>query len=239
MIWLIIILVIIVVSFILALRSMRTYKEVPTTKFPYGIFLIKNEELLLENGVMNKLYDFCVESNAIISLERLFNGNEKALVLYAPQNVGQFVSELALLEIEDYLLKAPKSPQKKVLIDEAVVWSIKPKNESDLVIKPGFLKDLNLEPSQNFFWQIIMVAAKQKFHFQINIRAAILESDVHKKIELAKFISKHIADESSLERNSKSSDSIALLFMEYQKRIITPSEAEGFVLSSQTLKQLL
>jgi len=239
MIWLIIILAIIVVSFFLALRSMRTYKEVPTTKVPYGLFLIKNEQLLLENGVMNKIYDFCLESNAIISLERLFNGNEKALVLYAPQNVGQFVPELSLLEIEDYLLKAPKTPQKKVLIDEAVVWSIKPKNEANITVKPSFLKELHLEQSQNFFWQIIMVASKQKFHFQVNIRAAIVESDVNKKVELAKLINKHIAEESSLERNSQSSDSIGLLFEEYQKRIITPSEAEGFVLSTQTIKQLL
>jgi len=236
MIWLIIILAIIVVSFFLAIRSMRTYKEIPTTKYPYGVFLIQNESLVFEDGILNKLYEFCSQSNAIVSLERLFNGPQKALVLFAPQNIGQYIPELALLEIEDYLAK---NTSKTIDKNNAVVWSIKPKDESKLILKSEFMKNIQLEEKQNFFWQIIMTAAKEDFHFQVNIRAMIIDPEVQKRVELAKTINSYITEFSSLEKNPKSSDSITLLFDEYQKRVITPSEAEGFILSSQTIKQLL
>lgn len=239
MIWLIIILAIVIVSFILALRSMKSYKEIPTTKYQYGLFLIKNESLIFENGILHKLYEFCAESNSIISLERLFNGDQKALVLYAPQNINQFVSELELLEIEDYLIKAPKSPHQKVLVNDAVVWTIKPKNEAELTLQPNFMKDLILDQNQNFFWQIVMTASKQNFNFQVNIRTMIVDPDTQKRIDLAKKINQYISDFSSLQKNPKASDSMSLLFDEYQKRIISPSEAENFVLSTQTIKQLL
>lgn len=236
MIWLIIILAIVIVSFVLAIRSMRTYKEIPTTKYPYGVFLIQNESLVLENGILNKLYEFCAQSNAIVSLERLFNGSQKALVLFAPQNIGQFIPELALLEIEDYLTK---NTSQSITKNNAVVWSIKPKDESALILKPEFMKNVQLNSNQNFFWQIIMTAAKKDFHFQVNIKSMIIDPDVQKRVELAKTINSYITEFSSLEKKQKSSDSITLLFDEYQKRVITPSEAEGFVLSTQTIKQLL
>ena len=237
MIWIIIILGIIVVSFFLALRSMKNYQEVPTTKFPYGVFLIRNESLVLENETLNELYKFCLESNAIIALERLWKGSQKAMVLFAPQNIGQFMPDLELLEIEDYVEKEAKGHQKKASVDEVIVWSYDPKNENDLSIPETFLKDLNIEPEQNVFWQIVLNATKKENHFQLNSRVMVVESDVHKRIELAKKIDQYISGNLGLKKK-ESKDTISILFDNYKKRVLVPAEVEGFILSTQTIKKL-
>jgi hypothetical protein len=237
MIWIIIILAIIIISFILALRSMKNYQEVPTTKFPYGVFLIRNENFVLQNGTLNELYKFCLEANAIISIERLWKGSQKALVLYAPQNIGQFLPELELLEIEDYIEKEAKDNQKKASVDEVIVWNYHPKNEQELTIPETFLKDLQFNQDQNVFWQIVLNATKKENHFQLNCRVMVVEPDVHKRIELAKRIDQYIFNTLGLKKK-ETKDSISVLFDNYKKRVLVPVEVEGFVLSTQTIKKL-
>lgn len=235
MIWIIIILVIVIVSFFLALRSMRNFQEIPTSKFPYSIYLIRNEHLL-QNGVLNKLYDFCNESNAVISIERLLKGTQKALVLYAPQNVGQFVPELELLEIEDYIEKEAKGDQKKTSVDEVITWGYYP--ASELNIHELFLKDVTIEDTQNIFFQLILNATKRENHFQLNLRVMVADDNVHKRVELARMTDQYISNALGLKRK-ETKESIAVLFENFKKRVLIPAEVEGFVVSTQTIKKLI
>ncbi len=238
MIWLIIIVVILILSFFLALRSMKGYQDVPPSKFPYGLFLIRNEELVHQNGVLNKLYSFGLEANAIISLEKLFKGGEHALVLFAPQNVVQFLPELELLEIEDYVDKKVKNGQKKASVDEVICWSLRPKSEVEISIPPDFLNNFSLEENEQLFWQLVLMSHKKENHFQVNIRVMIVESEMHKRIDIAKKLDQYLQQTANLHKK-ETNESIMAIFSSYQRRALIPSEVEGFVLSSQKIKELL
>jgi hypothetical protein len=237
MLWLLIIVVIIIISFLLALRSMRNYQEIPPARFSYGLYLICNSDQL-QNGVLNKLYAFGLESNAQISIEKLFKGGESAIVIYAPHNIGQFVPELELLEIEDYLEREAKSGNKKASVDEVIVWSLQPKSEVELEIPPDFLKDFPLEQNQQLFWQLVLASYRKEHHFQVNIRVMVADHDTHQRIELAKNVDQYLEKTVNLHKK-ETNQSISLLFDRYQKRALTPSEIEGFILSSQKVKELL
>lgn len=238
MIWLLIIAAIIVISFILALRSMKNYQEIPPQRYPYGVFLLQNPNQL-QNDMLAKLYDFCTQANAIISLEKLFKGPQNAIVLFAPQNILQYIPELELLEIEDYLTKdgRPDGP-KKASVDEVILWSLLPKNESELPVPQSFLENILLEDTQQLFWQLVLAAHKRVQHFQVNIRVMVVDSDVHKRIELAKKVENYIRDNLKLTKK-EANQSMAALYISYQKRALIPSEIEGFVLSTQKIKELI
>ncbi len=238
MIWLLVIAGIIVVSFILALRSMKNYQEIPPSRYPYGIFLIQNPQNL-QNGVLNKLYDFSLEANAIVSLEKLYKGSEFAIVIFAPHNIIQFIPELELLEIEDYLQKDDKTNDpKKASVDEIIVWSLNPKNEAEIEIPQTFLADFVLEESQQLFWQLVLAPHKKEQHFQVNIRVMVVDGDVHKRIELARNLSNYLQTSTNLTKK-ESTHSLSSLYNSYQKRALIPSEIEGFVLSTQKIKELI
>ncbi len=102
-IWVILADLVIIASFALALKSMSDYKERPANfKEAYGLFLIQNPGGL-KVELLTRLHNLLIKKRFIISLERLYKGDKRALVIYGPNSVLSAISsELGLLELEDY-----------------------------------------------------------------------------------------------------------------------------------------
>ncbi|EKD84968.1 MAG: hypothetical protein ACD_38C00123G0003, partial [uncultured bacterium] len=85
--WLILFLLIIGISFILAFRSMKDYQEIPkASKVEYGLFLIRRTDSF-DAGVLGSIGKFMLDNSLIISLERLFKGNKAALTIFGPKEI--------------------------------------------------------------------------------------------------------------------------------------------------------
>ncbi len=98
--WLIILFILVIlISFFLALYSMKDFLIKPEGKSGYGVYLVRNLgnfniqslNLILENILKKDL----------ISFERLFKDRESALVIFGPSSLLKF-KDLNLLELEDY-----------------------------------------------------------------------------------------------------------------------------------------
>src|SRR3990167_440594 len=102
LIWAILFLVVMGVSFVLAFRSMSDYREVPAPSVPFSVFLVGNPQALTL-GNLQKLGEAFIKGKFIFSFERLFKGPKRALVVFGPVDVLQpFSQSLGLTEIEDY-----------------------------------------------------------------------------------------------------------------------------------------
>lgn len=100
--WFVIVIIVLAVSFFLAMRSMSNYQYTPkTSSRSSSLFLIQAENVLTAE-IMDQLYGQ-LRATEIISLERLFKGSKRALVIYGPEEViKQFLNTLQPLELEDY-----------------------------------------------------------------------------------------------------------------------------------------
>lgn len=180
-IWLMLFLLIIGISFILALRSMKDYQEIPKdSKVEYGLFLIRQTENF-DASILDSIGKLILEGSLIISLERLFKGKKVALTIFGPKNIlDKFREGLNLLELEDYTLDLDS---KNVSIWEVgVKGAVKPNLDSP----NNIFKSLSeLGDEDQFFWQVVLGAKKVKdnLSFQTQIRAVVYCQDpVRKKI---------------------------------------------------------
>lgn len=93
---------VILISFFLALNSMRIFEMKPNSKFEHGLFLIRNPGYLTPE-VLSSIFADLSKMDLLISFERLFKGLESALVVFGPKVVLLKHQEaLNLLELEDY-----------------------------------------------------------------------------------------------------------------------------------------
>lgn len=147
--WLLLFLLIVAISFILAYQSMKDFREVPGIE--NSVFLIR-EIHALTNRFLESLYESTKEEGDIISLERLVKGTQSALVIFGPKNIlQQYITQLNLLELEDYTKVDPK----KISIWEMVVKDRSIFETEDFEI----LKNLpSLEKDEQLWWQVILKA---------------------------------------------------------------------------------
>ena len=168
--WLVLFLIIITVSFILAFQSMRDFVERPVnTGEEYGLFLIRSPDGLTVE-LLNSLHSQLVKKSRIISLEKLFKGRKSALVVFGPKKVLMpFGQNLNLLELEDYT---------KINNGHFHIWEMglkrfsKSFNGQVLTNMPAFKED------EQFWWQLVLQNAHRgpkKFAGQI--RAVLSSSD--------------------------------------------------------------
>lgn len=171
--WLLLFLLIIGISFILAFRSMKDYQEIPQkTNVDYGLFLvrqIKNFDAKLLDSIRQEV----LAQEAIVSFERLFKGRQTALTIFGPKNIlAQFQSELGILELEDYTMEFTDST--------VSVWEVGVKETARL--NPDHFNKIfsnlpQLEAEEQFFWQVILNKGP------VQIRAAVSSKDpIRKKI---------------------------------------------------------
>lgn len=100
---------VILISLILAFRSMRDYADMPVySSTPYSLYLVKNEAGI-NTDFLESIDQIINQKRLIISFERLYKGTKKALVVYGPVVIlKQFADSLGLMELEDYSLKYNK-----------------------------------------------------------------------------------------------------------------------------------
>lgn len=165
--WVILFLLIVAISFVLAMQSMRDYQEIPQKpKENYGLFLIRqiggfNAEVL--NSILKRI----TKEGLIISIERLFKGNFTTLTIFGPKTVlEKFNSELDLLELEDYVANLDSS--------HITTWEIGIKEATKF--NPDDLSNIfnglpKLDAEDQFFWQVVI--GKD----QTQIRAALYSKD--------------------------------------------------------------
>ncbi len=163
--WLLLFLIVIGLSFFLAFRSMKDYQEIPQAdSVDYGLFLvrqIKNFDAKLLDSIRQEVS----AQGRVVSLERLFKGSQTALTIFGPKNIlDKFQSGLDLLELEDYTTEFSDS--------RVNVWEVGVKESSKLNLP-------QLEAEEQFFWQVIL--GKN----QVQIRAAVSSKDPVRKKMLA------------------------------------------------------
>lgn len=248
MIWVVLFILIVIISFYLAWRSMRGYQEAPDelsdANTSFAPFYVSDSKTFNLNSLA-KLHAFSESSGYILSLERLFKGKDSALIIYGPETMPETFPELKLVELEDYLQNPTDSKtsvfnEKKVSLNQSYSWTIEPKNnpKKSLIIKPGFLKSLELENEQRFFWQSVIAPIKGTNIFQTTIRAMVVDNNPVKKIELAKKMDLEIENYTGLaKKNSPSSN--AQVFDSFVKRAITPKEVASFMVSAEETFKLL
>jgi hypothetical protein len=244
MIWIILFIIVIVISFILAYRSMKDFKEIPITpNLEYGLFLVKNTALF-NLAYLSRIHKFITEQKSIISFERLLKGEESVLVIFGPKNILTSFPELELMELEDFLLPV-SSPQNfddpnKVSVNQTMGFQISSKQDpkKSLIVAPDFLKNLSLGENQRLFWQVVVSGLKEDSNFQVTLRALVNEPNAGTRAELAKKISAHIVEKTELNLSQRD-ETTSKVFDDFKKRALVPSEVAKFNVTSDELSGLL
>lgn len=169
-IFVILFILVVVISFILAYLSMKDYKEAPKlTKKEYSLFLIR-KGVNLTVSVLESILIKAREENFIISLERSFKGEKSALTIFGPKNMlSQFSQVLGLLELEDYTKISPS---------DISVWEVGLKKEKgDFPYKGSLFNFPPLSSEEQFWFQLVIKPQKKEDKFLCQIRIACLNSD--------------------------------------------------------------
>lgn len=181
--WIILFLLVVAISFVLAYRSMRDYQEIPLkSKEDYGVFLVRRPENLNVN-FLDSIRELIKKDGLVVSLERLFKGQQAALVIFGPKKIlSEFSSILDLLELEDYSLNLDSQ--------KVSTW--------EMGVKKKELKDYNfinifqnlpkLSQDEQFLWQVVLGAKDGKVAFSTQIRAAMYSLDAERRKTLAQEI---------------------------------------------------
>lgn len=247
MIWIILFLAIVLFSAFLAWRSLKGYQELPPESLTHGLFLIKNKKALNKDTI-SRLYSYALNANLILSLEKLFKGEDSAIIIFGPSDLAGNFSDLDLVELEDYLQvpgnsKTTAFEDRKVSLNESFPWTIQPKNNSkkSLTIKDGFLNSEELGVSQRFFWQIVFTPIKGTAqNFQSTIRAMVVDPDPLNRVELVKKISLEIQNFTGLaKKTSENARSTAGIFESFRQRSLIPREISPFIITGEELLSLI
>lgn len=240
-IWIILFAVIILISFILALRSMRDYHEIPIhSKTAYSLYLIKNEANLTED-LLTRINSIINQKRLVVSFERLCKGSKKALVVYGPVPILKtFFEELNLMELEDYTFNDNEGQSK-------LCWEISSKNFQGHPEKSvGFYKALeNLDNGDQFWWQLVLQPLCEKKGlspmFKAMIRAVVITDSDEKNQKIKQAVDRIIKESELLVLPQIYSSKQVFEF--YQQRSLSQTllvSGEGhFVCSASDVNQLL
>lgn len=154
--WIIIFLVVFLTSFILAYKSMIDYEENPfKSGGGYAPFLVRSPHALTQE-LINEFYRKALSRRMIISLERLFRGQRRALVIFGPQNLLlPYEDVLGLVELEDYSRRVNLPGQH---LCSMVAWEVgTKKSPHDLLAVNDFTSVMpELGENEEFWWQIVL-----------------------------------------------------------------------------------
>lgn len=234
LIWIIIFVIIILISSVLAYRSMKDYEEVPDDAVLMSVFYIRSPENF-KAEVLRKLYEFLLPRREFFSIEKLYKGKEKALVLFGPRDLTNLLPELNLIELEDYLVGEGESylgedTDKKVDVNRSITWLVEPKNNSKRQIHAGSgLNDITVGETQNVFIQAVCFPEKESPEpvFQTTWRIMVADKDSIDRVALAKKAETAFASATGL---NKSSDPYpeSKRFESFKQRSLVPKEVAPF-----------
>lgn len=171
--WVVLFLLIIGISFILAYRSMKDYAGKQSPNVERGLFLIRRPQNFGKE-FLDSIHKQLSDEGLIVSFERLFKGRETALTIFGPKKILEQFTEISLLELEDYTLALDSK--------DIAIWEM---NEPTNIFK--HLSEL--ENEDQFFWQVVLgpKQAGEPF-FQGQIRAVLYSKDPVKREALGSIL---------------------------------------------------
>lgn len=157
-IWAVLVLSILVISFILALYSMSDFVEKPAKlKIAYSLYLIRRPEDFTQE-LLDELCQHLLPSKLLLSVERLFKGGKNALAIYGPKTILEKYSQrLGLLELEDYSLTIGNA--------QALSWEL---GFRDTKVAADEKIQLNLKGQDFLWWQEVIQPAHRWFLSGLN-----------------------------------------------------------------------
>lgn len=178
--WVMLFILVVLISFFLAMQSMRNFREVPQAQEEdYGLFLIR-KTINITLDLLDQLHTLILKEGFIVSFERLFKGSESTLVLFAPRRIAQnYLDLLDLIEIEDYT----DVPKEGILGFEMGTKESNYNNNKNL--QNFFVNFPKLEDTETIWWQLIIMAKKDRF-FEIVPRVVIRGRDLIRAAEIEK-----------------------------------------------------
>lgn len=243
MLWIIAIIIILIVSLFLALRSMKDFQEPSTGRTSFSLFLIRNISAL-DTSTLVKIAQITQNLDGSFALERLSKGSDFVLAIFGPSSIQTQLPELNLLELEDYLEDPKKDPTipidpKKTQVNDSLAWVISAKADpkKQLILKEGFLKKLDLQSDQHVFLQIVLHPQKNN-GLQATIRILVSDKNPNQRIELSKKIDEQIIMYANLQSQPRIQTTLEV-FEEYRKRSFIPKEIAEFSLTTQEILDLL
>lgn len=180
--YVVIFLLVIFMSFLMALRSMKDYQAIPqTSKLEYGLFLIRQPKAF-NLTFLEILHQEMLKEGLTASFERLFRGGESALTIYGSKKMlDQFKTGLNLLELEDYTSNFDSQ--------NSLIWEMGTKKDgrSDNNSFENIFQDFPvLGQEDQFLWQVVFQArASKDKSFQTQIRAVVYTKNSQTRKNLA------------------------------------------------------
>lgn len=211
-IWFIIAAAIIIGSVILSVFSVRKYSQNYTNKVSFGVFLIQNPKVI-DQEFFNKLLSKFSAQRLTFSFETLIKGSDKAFVTYMPKYLANHFPQTQFLEIEDYSQQIP--------LENIDIYSLSLIESVNITHTQSILSGLNLNPSEQVFYQVvtqpIFSNAQSSNQFRANIRLVIVAKDpnerqkIHQRL-LSRFANSHLSISEKLDTQ--------IYFSEYIRREI-------------------
>lgn len=193
--WVMLFILVVLISFFLAMQSMRNFREVPQAQEEdYGLFLIR-KTINITLDLLDQLHTLILKEGFIVSFERLFKGSESTLVLFAPRRIAQnYLDLLDLIEIEDYTdvpkegilgfeMGTKESNYEAPRAYARGIFSSEDNNNKNL--QNFFVNFPKLEDAETIWWQLIIMAKKDRF-FEIVPRVVIRGRDLIRAAEIEK-----------------------------------------------------
>ncbi len=171
LIWIALFLIVLAISLVLAIQSMADYETRPAHfSTPYTLFLVTKEKELNQD-ILQDLHRSLLQKGFILSLERLFRGGRRALVLYGPSAILKPLSgRLGLIELEDYSKREIKPGQ------GVVAWEVGRKAQDDKLVVGNIFQNIpEFTEEEEFWWQVVTQPTKDSF--KSIIRAVVLAVD--------------------------------------------------------------
>lgn len=170
--WFLLFGLIVSISFFLAYQSMQDFQEKAVfTGGENSLYLVRHP-LRLDQQLLDEIHERSLAEGYIFSIERLFKGNQSAMVIFGPKQIlQQYTQPLHLLELEDYTA---------VDLSKVTAWEMGVKDLLSFhtnTFPNIFQKTPTIEPDQQFWWQVVMQPKKDNWLEKlISKKGSILES---------------------------------------------------------------
>lgn len=234
--WILAVIILVIISYFLARRSMKDFEELPPVEHSYSLFLIRNLGAITPE-LAQRIH---TQNEYIFSFERLNKGGEQVVALFMPSSYAPKFRELNLLEIEDYLVGDGASKVVgKVSKDKSFILLLGVKGDPKLNINVReVFNGLELKEDELLSFQIVLAGdSKQTNLFQTTIRCLISNTDPVKRIEIAKKLMGLIENQNTgLTVQNKEGTAP---FEGFLRRTYVPKEVAKSVLSLDDILRLL
>lgn len=176
---------------------MQDYMEKPADySVSNALYLIQKPEGLTEE-LIGEIYQTLLPSNQVISFEKLYKGEKRALVVYGSVEIlKNFEQKLHLLELEDYTKKISEDDIKSAE-GKFSAWEVGLKKDGHSLTELVKIDDLipGLSPGEEFWWQAVLQPLKDKVVFLASLRAVLITSNFKRNQEVREVLSKFGEDQ--------------------------------------------